>query len=105
MCLEIINNKNNTASYNRNEDQFIGYTPMATLFLFEKRPLKWSNYCFLYNLIIQPLNPCLRFKLVIELKISWLSSASDIKYQPLGHSECDKICYTDSYNKQTRENT
>ena len=40
---------------------------------------------------------------MIKLTLNWLSYHSDVKCQPLGHSKCDKICDTDSYNKQTRK--
>ena len=37
------------------------------------------------------LNPCQCFELVIELKLNWLSYASSVTCQPLGHSKCNKI--------------
>ena len=45
------------------------------------------------------------FELVIKLKLKWFSYPSGVTCQPLGHSECNKICDTDSYNEQTRKST
>ena len=45
------------------------------------------------------------FKVEEQIKAKLIDYASIVTCQPLDHSKCNKICYTASYNKQTREST
>ena len=67
----------------------------------KKNVTKMVSCCIVYNVTTK--NPCQHFELVndqIKAKLIELASyASDVTYQPLGHSKCDKVCDTDSYNK------
>ena len=68
----------------------------------QEKVTKGFSYSIICNLTTKP---TLIFELVIEFKLNRLSYASDVTCQQLGHSECDKICDTDSYNRQMREST